>query len=728
MATPTSDLPTETISSQNPSIVQDQEQENQQDPHSDSQLSKTITFEAPYPQKPVQSDPNPQNADGPDTISVLSLRSIDTNVGVSTATSRRRSKRKKLDKRGVAREKKTETKLQVLLQTLNPIPFIPIKALDFSRHEKLLKRFRLWDFVHIEFDKNINGDLIAQLIARYKPISKDSYVNGLKVSVSRADLARALKLPLKKCAVSDGGMEGLELAESIGFLEEFVSNWVLLHEDTWIMPEEVVRIMNMLKEGNLEKVDWAGLIWFMVEKELVASSLVNCYYASHLQQLIRSQREQLLIEKPKVEVEVEVEVKDEEEEVEENGSDDVKMGEVDDSREHELVEHRIELCLGQDNVDKAENQKEPDGIQDIMDFEEAKEDGPMQWLLDGKNNMSEPFLRHCHIDGLKDLDCGKENKDEEDEEGEEGEEEEEEAEEDEHDGGFHISPKCIPLEGMASGSLIQAMEVSQMPFNSGIELRDHSGGEFLSSREDTRLSGASLFANGNKREIGHDHLNPHHSLNGSKRLRSDGVWDGKSADFDLCMEQVDHWMEKARIMYAAKDQACEESSLSQQYLINEVQQRDSVIEHLHKEKMDESQKRLAEIYRLGRELHMMESLVEGYRKALKETQRAFDDYRIRCPQRDEPVYRDVPGSGGLVLSTMELEKQRWKQEEEERMNRLIYEKKFRDFELGWIAKLDDYRNIVQSLDDRLLDSERVVKLLTEVNTRKVLDSSECAAN
>ncbi|KAJ7948396.1 DNA ligase 1, partial [Quillaja saponaria] len=651
MTSPTYDLPLETSPSQNPSILQDKG--DQPDPHSDSQSYKTLILDIPDPQKPVQSDPNPVqlpqeqanphdplneeqanplDADDPDTVSALSPRNTDTNVGVSNATSRRGSKWKKLDKKRIAREKKTETKLQVLVQTLKPIPFIPVKALDFSRHEKLLKRLGLWDFVHVEFDRSINGDLIAQLIARYKPNLRDSYVNGLKVCVRRADLARALKLPVKKSAVSDGALEGLELAESIGFIEEFVSNWVLLHEDTWIMPDEVVSSINMIKEGNLEKVDWTGLIWFMVEKELVASSLTNCYYASHLQQLIRSQREELLIEKPKMEVEIKDDEEEDEDE-EEDGSGDLKMGGIDDSRGQELEEDRIELCLGQDNVDKAENQNEPVGVQEIMDFEEAKEeDTPMQWLLDGKNNLNEPFLRHCHIGG-EDLSCSKAKKSEEDEEGLE-EEEEEEAEEDEHEVGFHLSPN-IPLEGMSSGSLIQTMEVSQMPFNSGIELRDHLGGEFLSSREDTRLtSGASTFSNGNKRETGHDNLNPHHPLNGSnKRLRTDGMWDGKSSDFDVCMVQVQHWMEKARIMYAAKDQACEESSMNQQYLINEVQQRDNMIEHLHKAKIDESQNRLEEIYRLERELHMMGNLVEGYRKALKETQRAFADYRVRCPQQ-----------------------------------------------------------------------------------------------
>ncbi|KAI9086671.1 hypothetical protein K1719_031265 [Acacia pycnantha] len=250
------------------------------------------------------------------------------NVSVSDASSRRGPKRKRMGRKRTAQERKSREKFQVLVETLKPVPFIPAKTLDFMSQWTLLWRLGLWDFVHIEFDRSIRSDLVAQLIAGYTPSSRSSYVNGMRIMVNRADLGRALKLPVKKTVVTDDVLEKLDLAESISFIEEVVSNWMLLHEDTYILPTEVLVFTKSIKEGHLEKVDWAGLIWQMVEKELKSPQLVNCYYASHLQQLIKVQREEFLREEPKVEMEV----KDEEEEQEEDdcGGGDLKMSGVED--------------------------------------------------------------------------------------------------------------------------------------------------------------------------------------------------------------------------------------------------------------------------------------------------------------------------------------------------------------------------------------------------------------
>lgn len=403
------------------------------------------------------------------------------------------------------------------------------------------------------------------------------------------------------------------------------------------------------------------------------------------------------------------------------------MGGVDESQVGELEENKIELSLGQDNVERVEVEKEQVGGEQIMDFEQSKEEEHGMWLLDQKNNVGEPFLRQCHNNDVNVMDCGEAKEDE----GEGGQEQEEEdAEEDEHEGGFNLSPKCIPLEGMPSGtgSLIQAMEAGQMPFSSGIDLRDNHVGDFLSSRDEPQMiSGSSLFGNGHKRDIDLDNHNPH-SLNGSnKRLRSDSPWSSKPVDFEMCMEHIEHWMGKVRMVYATKEQTCEESTMNQQILLNELQKRDNMFDHLHKAKMEESHKKQMEIYRLEKELYMMTSLVEGYRKALKETQKVFAEYRARCPQADEPLYKDVPGSGGLVLSVMEIEKERLKKEEEERMKMRDYEKKFRDIEVAWIGKLEGLLNRVESLGNRLLAIGDQVKHLNEVNAkRKVSDSPGCA--
>ncbi|XP_061375415.1 uncharacterized protein LOC133317568 [Gastrolobium bilobum] len=859
MTNPIPQIPNETL---NPNTTEHQQQCQEQEAppptlHSNPQSPKTLTVPDSDPDSAYPNEGEDTLMEDP--IEIQHVDDPEPDATTASAAVRRGPKRKKMGAKRFAQERKSREKLQVLVETLKPIPFVPAKALDFESHKSLLQRLGLWDFVHVEFDSSIRGDLLAQLIASYVPSSRCSYVNGVRINVNRADLGRALKLPVKKVPavvlIGEAGEEELGLGESVAFVSELVSNWMLLHDDTYIMPNEVLGYLNLIKEGHLEKVDWAGLIWNMLEKELKTPQLVNCYYASQLQCMIKTQHRELLEEAQKVEVEEGDEVKDEgeetevkdegeetevkdegeeaevkdegedaevkdegedaevkdegedaevkhegeeaevkdegedaevkhegdeaevkdgvdgvelkneaevkdegdevemkeegdgvevkdeelddeEEEEEEDeegvgdkvdGNGDVRMGGVDESRVLELEEHNIELSLGQDNVERVEVEKDHGGEQ-MMDFEQTKEEEPGMWLLDQKNSVGEPFLRACHSIDVKGMDCGQ-LKEDEGEEGEEQEDEDEDAEEDEHEGGFHLSPKCIPLEGMPSGtgSLIQAMEAAQMPFSSGIDLRDNSVGDFLSSRDDAQMiSGSSLFGNGHKRDHGLDN-----SLNGSnKRVRSESPWNSKPVDFEMCMEQIEHWMEKARMMYAAKDQACEESRMNQQLFLNELQKRDNVIEHFHKAKMEDGHKREVEVYRFEKELFMMTSLVDGYRKALKETQKAFAEYRARCPQADEPLYKDVPGSGGLVLSVMELEKERLKKEEEERakLREFLsdFEKKSRDIEGAWFGKLEGHLSRVESLGNRLLAFEDQVKHLNEVNAkRKVSGPAEC---
>lgn len=780
MTNPIPDVPDETL---NPNTAEQcREKEGEEEappptPHSDPQSPKALqNHQITNLPDPDSTNPN-QDKDTlmEDQTQLHNTDDPEPDALPAAAAVRRAPKRKKLDPKRTAQEKKAREKLQVLVETLKPVLFVPSKVLDFESHKSLLQRLGLWDFVHLEFDPTIRADLVAQLIAGYVPSSHGSYVNGVRIGVNRSVLCRYLKLPMtvkKKnspaASVGEGGEEALDSRESIAFVDELVSNWMLLHDDTYIMPDEVSKQLKLIKEGNLEMVDWLGLVWSMMEKELKSPQLENCYYASHFQHLIKTQRKELLEEAPEAEREEEVEAKgegeeveakdegeeveakDEEEEGEEeeeedavgdevDGSGDVKMGGVDESRVRELEEHNIELSLGQDNnVERVQVEKEQSGGEEAMDFEQSKEEEQGMWLLDQKCGVGEPFLRPCPNSDVKGMDCGQVKEDEEGEDGQEQEEEEEEAEEDEHEGGFHLSPKCIPLEGMPSGTggLIQAMEAAQMPFGSGIDLRDNPVGDFLSSRDDPQMiSGSSLFGNGHKRDIDLDNHNSHHSLNGgNKRLRSDSPWNSKPADFETCMEQMEHWLGKARMFYATKDQACEEATMNQQLLINELQKRDSVIDHLHKARMEESQKRQMEVYRLEKELYAMQSLVEGYRKALKESQKSFAEYRARCPQADEPLYKDVPGSGGLVLSVMELEKERLKKEEEERIKLREFfrdfEKKCRDIEGTWMGPmsiLEGHLSKVESLGDRLQALEDKVKHFKEVNAKCMIsDPLECA--
>jgi hypothetical protein len=721
------------------------------DDDDDTQFPKTLTLEIPNPNS-QEDDPTNQNHDDFEDLTLFS----PTTTTTTTTTYRRagggRKSRKANQKRRV-QVKKSEKKLETLSQTLNPIPFVPNKILDLASHETLLKKLGLWEFVHLQFDTNIRADLLAQLIAGYNPAMRGSYVNEVKIMVNRADLGRALKLPVKKEKGSggDGASEVTESVESIGFIEELVSNWILLHEDTWMMPPDILNWIKLIKEGNFDKLDWAGMIWYMVEKELNAEpGLGNCYYASHLQCLIKCQREELLKEGS---LKMEIDVKDDEDDegakmeqsvMMEEGA---EMGEEFRGESSVLEEHRIELSLGgMDNAGKEE--VENVGDEDVMDFEERKEEEDQgQWE---KISMDGHYLQPCgsfsqvagmefeeerkQQDEVEGEEEGKGGEEGEEEEGEEGEEDEEEGEDDD-DIGFHIAARGNILEGISSENLLEVMGAAQVPFSSGVQIHDNvSSREFLVSRVDTETipGGSSIFGNvgGSKRVIEHLQSDiPHHSLNGgNKRMRSDGHWDAKPySDFDSFEEEMQHMMGKARMMMEEKEQSCQEMSMHQQVLYNELQQRENFIQQLQKTKMEEQRKSQLEVYRLERELYMMGNLLEGYRKALKETHKAFSEYRARCQLPEEPIYKDT-GSGGLVLSTMELEKQRLKQEEEERLNRVFLEKLVKEFEAECIPKFEGYENTVKLLSDKLLVVGEKFNLLKEMSgKRKVSEMSECVA-
>ncbi|XP_028761749.1 uncharacterized protein LOC114720272 [Neltuma alba] len=597
---------------QNSNLVVDESYGHQEITHSNSRIFTTLILDD------QNCDLFAQLHEIPQGYSISSPQTADSAAAV--AAFHQELKRNKFNP-----ELTTWEKLQVIAETLKPIPFRPSEALDFKSHELLLRRLGLWDFVNIEFDTTIRSDLLAQLIASYTPNLRGGYVNGIKIMVNKADLGRALKLPAESTVASTENMVDMpELGESVAFIEKLVLMWMLLHDNECIMPPEVLTCIRLIKEGHLEMIDWAGLIWSMVDRELNASQLENCYYASHLQHLIKTQRKELLREE-------------------------CKVGDGVSNKEELLREHSIELNQGQGDVEIFEVETEQVGNEHSRAVEDFKEESG-QW----------PLLRQCNVGDLK------------------GSEEEQFVGEDEDE------DECILLEGtspeisspgMPSGGFIQAMEAGQMPFSSGNGLNGNSE-DFFAYREDAQMvSGPSLFGNGHKRYVDQDDHNLYRSPTvRNKRLRSDGLWDAKPVDFNMCMEHMQHLMGEARMMYVTKAQACEESSMNEQILLNELQSRDKMIEDLRKAHVEESQKGRLGVYMLERELNMMENLLEGYRKALKETQQAFTEYRIRCQQASEPLYKDVPGSEGLVLSIMELEQERLKQEQEQQMKSLVIDK------------------------------------------------------
>ncbi|CAA0825409.1 Unknown protein [Striga hermonthica] len=436
-----------------------------------------------------------------------------------------------------------EEKVRALVEKLNPIPFIPNKIPDFAKHERLLANLGLWDFVHIDLDRNIRVDLIAELIATYEPKIRASYVDGYRISVSRADLARAFKLPVKKKGTAAGGfdvdLENEPLSdESIGFVSELVSDWLLLHEeDTWMMPNEVTDWFKLIRDGHPEKVDWASMFWFMVEKELKqGSQLRDCHYASHLQHLIKCQREHLFSAvKPDSEND-----KEEDHGVIKEGVDvDVNVvGEKTNNLEEKdfpVEGPSTVLSLGQDGEKEEvvkdvemvdENCKDRDGDDEVA--EDGDEQG--QWLFNGTNEFGKHFMRRCAAKHNEEFGRFDEKKEEEEEEEEVQIEEDEVPEEEEEDGDenenkFGLSPShhdSLNKEGY-TGNYLQSMEVNQMAFNPQDQLGRQSS-----------MDDMSLFNNMGKRvlEQNETHLmdNPNEP---NKKLRISNSWDHNNKHMDF---------------------------------------------------------------------------------------------------------------------------------------------------------------------------------------------------
>lgn len=658
-------------------------------------------------------------------------------------------------------QEKSREKLEILLKTLKPIPFVPAKALDFSRHEKLLKTLGIWEFLHLEFDQNIRQDLVANLVAYYSPESRCSYVNGSRVNVTRADLARALKLPKKKViVVAEEEREVLERDESAKFVDEILETWVLLHtDDMWIMPVEVVEWGRDVKEKKLEKLDWAALLWFMVEKELKAGpELGDCFFASHLQLLIRSQKEDLLREESNDDEdddvkEVDVMVKSPKEDCLDVKEEDADVKEVDvmvkspkedclEVKEEEDVgaadsgrdncatdatelkeeetyveEHMIELNLGQETVSEmvAEEQEQGPVEEQPMDVEEDKKEEVEKWSWNEDSHAgTSHFLRHCDLSIATEGD--EENNIEgpmemgEDEQIEDLEEEETEEDKERNEGGFPFFPNGDSLHG--DGML---GDVSPLRFSSGLQMHGNStGGHFLASRVDMHMAMGSGSNTNNKRQIDHENDMSYHNPDGKRMRTEEPSWNEKPQPVEVCVDQILLWAEKARMSCAQKDRERAQSAMNQEYLMSELQRKDEMIHDLERSKYEEQQRKDLMIYRLESELRMMTSVLEGYRKALKETKKASAEHRKRCPLRDDkPVYKDVKGSGGLVLSVAEIEKLRLKREGEDRMTRARIERQIEEFGSEWFKVFQEQMDAVESLNERLIVVENEVKICRE---------------
>ncbi|EES06567.1 uncharacterized protein LOC8078306 [Sorghum bicolor] len=142
-------------------------------------------------------------------------------------------------------------------------------------------------------------DLIAPLVAYYDPACKRSFVRGVRVAVSRHDLTRALCLPPKPASAAPAPAD-VDPAAVVPAVMQLLQDYVLLPfqgDDMCILPQEVAAAEQAVREGVAHRVDWGGLIWGLVEKEMLELPKREdclCYYGPHLQRLIYAQKPHLL--------------------------------------------------------------------------------------------------------------------------------------------------------------------------------------------------------------------------------------------------------------------------------------------------------------------------------------------------------------------------------------------------------------------------------------------------
>lgn len=605
-----------------------------------------------------------------------------------------------------------EHKLSLLNDNLKLVPFSPCSSFpDLSNHEQLFRALSLWDFANLRLDQHLRFDLITSLIAFYDPSGRKSLVNGLKISVSKADLARALSLPVKKKPNEEPDHDLFRSDEAGSVLSEFISSYMLFHlqedDDACILPQEVADATRLVKEGQADKVYWVGLIWGFVEKELhEATNTKVCYYASHLQQLIKHQHPKLLEQAP-------MEVKAVAEPDMETSAD-VTMEDAEDEDEDDLEEGEEE---GADGVEKTKS------LEELADAgtEEMGELGPragtgLSLGLSGEENsgfdgagfswgaMQQKgeisfghSLRPCGSNGFGFESLNKPAADDTTEADEEGEQ-------------YMRSFQRMD----SSTDLLQAMEnVNSMNmYNTGSDLNNPelNSGDFLSMSGDPSNNGSFFFTDTGKRPLTEideerdeeddeddDDEEGVANVQAAKRVRSEmnnWVYEQPSDEFSVLMA-------KAHELYNEKKQATINVQMQVQYLSGLVQDKDQVIHQMERSRIETQQKYHAELSRYEQEMNIMAQLVSGYKQALKKARHAFSEYRKKFPEgekKEKPVYGDVPNGGGLVICAKELE--RLKLERQIEMKQVALGM-IGEFEREWSQKFHEFTLCVSEMERRV---------------------------
>ncbi|KAL4204667.1 hypothetical protein AMTRI_Chr01g133160 [Amborella trichopoda] len=590
-------------------------------------------------------------------------------------------KRKKLNREKMAAVQK---KFEVLRVVLQPIPFTRSQTIDVEKHQSLFKRLGLYEFALLELDQTIDSEILAHFIAGYDPPNRLSLVKGVRVKVSRPELARALSLPVKSLKNPSDNSESTEKVseEERAVLSELMSNWMFLHDDDtcMIMPDEMTKAEGFLREGEPEKINWANLVWAMAEKELLEwPKLEKCFYASHFQLLIKSQKPDLFKEEGAQEEELEA----------------VKEGEIEEQAKEE------EGALPEKLTDHADEERKE--VAEPVNEENHEMDGDdhSEWPMDTHDapgvSISDQCFKPCDLN--RDLGLSKHNA---------GKELEDEPE-------IRVSLglqscKFSDLERMASAELMSSME-NQMTFGlpshimnstAGVENNGnllHDSMPFPCKREMDDSPpigpGESHMPFPCKRERDDSprmaHGEPH------KKMRMESHWDSITMDYNAMFDQAQCFLERCRMLHAEKEEA---HANTQMRFEHELRQREYVIESLTRNKIEEQQNKEAEFRQLNFELYVVTNLARGYKKSLEDTRNAFAEYRRKCAQPEEPVYRDA-GKGGVVLSTDELLKLQLERERERREILSSLKDKANSFLQEWESRSKLLLDLLDSKDDRL---------------------------
>lgn len=588
-----------------------------------------------------------------------------------------------------------QQKLGFLRENFNPIPFLPKRALDFAAHEELFRALGLWEFANLDLSGEIRCDLLIELIANYDLSKNISFIHGFEIAVGRSDLARALRLQ------EDGELaahqEIFAKDEAKEAILEFLSNYVLMEDDDeddmLILPEVAVAADKLVRNGRANEIDWAGMMQTLVEKELIDVPMRgNCHYASHLQCLIKFQLPELFEKEAGV---VAVPVPEvESSSMEDSDSVEDSMDEDDEDDETtSMEEFTNETGVGADG-----------GLMnDIEDCKASEEGG---WVDEGKEGGFEHCLRRCNSNGARSLEF------------------------DNFCRGEQLGgEEFLNLERLNSSDILHAVDAGRVSYSPRMNLLDHNNGDFVSigvdgngnALVDPGMTGSFFFENNGKRhienvDIDEDGTSNFHLSNQQKRMRCDGLWDEQTpSGFDLYRQQIQGAVDKADVLYAEKEQACVDAQLQLQYLHEMSKRRDQIIHTLQKTLVEERQQWVQSERCYKHELNTLANLMVVYRKALKETQNKFEEYRKKCPQGDEPLYGDAGGAGGLVLTKRELERLRLEREEEMRRTA---EEMIGAFQSDWLIKFEEFHDMVIELHRRLVELDEEVKLVKKMFTER----------